>query len=83
MAMGKQQGSGGMNRDDIIRLAREADCLDPQHYGSAWADKLERFAALAAAAEQLGYDVVLRADADGLCVQYVRKIPDAPYEWRK
>jgi hypothetical protein len=52
MAMGKQQGSGGMNRDDIIRLAREADCLDPQHYGSAWADKLERFAALVAAAER-------------------------------
>ena len=41
-----------MTRDDIIRLAREADCLDPQHYGSAWADKLERFAALVAAAER-------------------------------
>ena len=52
MAMGKQQGSGGMNRDDIIRLAREADCLDPQHYGSAWADKLEHFAAIVAAAER-------------------------------
>ena len=25
--MGKQQGSGGMNRDDVIRLAREA-CAD-------------------------------------------------------
>lgn len=41
-----------MTRDDTIRLAREADCLDPQHYGSAWADKLERFAALVAAAER-------------------------------
>ena len=41
-----------MNRDDVIRLAREADCLDPQHYGSAWADKLERFAELVAAAER-------------------------------
>ena len=41
-----------MNRDNVIRLAHEADCLDPQHYGSAWADKLERFAALVAAAEK-------------------------------
>jgi hypothetical protein len=41
-----------MTRDDIIRMARETDCLDDQHYGSVWADKLERFAALVAAAER-------------------------------
>ena len=41
-----------MTREDIIRMAHEADCLDPEHYGSLWADKLERFAALVAAAER-------------------------------
>ena len=41
-----------MNRDDIIRRAHEADCLDDQHYGTVWANKLERFAALVAAAER-------------------------------
>ena len=41
-----------MTRDDIMRMARETDCLDDQHYGSVWADKLERFAKLVAAAER-------------------------------
>ena len=41
-----------MNRDDIIRRAHEADCLDDQHYGTVWANKLERFAHLVAAAER-------------------------------
>ena len=41
-----------MNHDDIIRMAHEADCLDDQHYGTVWANKLERFAALVAAAER-------------------------------
>lgn len=44
-----------MNRDDVLKLAREADCLDPQHYGSVWADKLERFAALVADAARGDY----------------------------
>jgi len=35
-----------MTRDDIIRMAREAGC------DIAWADSLERFAALVAAAER-------------------------------
>lgn len=35
-----------------------------------------------AAAEQLGYDVVLEAKEDGLHVVYVKKIPDTPFEWR-
>jgi predicted transcriptional regulator len=34
-----------MKRDDVIRMAREAGC------DIAWADSLERFAALVAAAE--------------------------------
>ena len=38
-----------MNRDDIVRMAHEADCLDDQHYGTVWANKLERFAQLVAA----------------------------------
>jgi hypothetical protein len=33
-------------------MARETDCLDDQHYGSVWADKLERFANLVAAEER-------------------------------
>ncbi len=41
-----------MTRDDIMRMARETDCLDDQHYGSVWADKLERFANLVAASER-------------------------------
>jgi hypothetical protein len=41
-----------MTRDDIMRMARETDCLDDQHYGSVWADKLERFAKLVAALER-------------------------------
>jgi hypothetical protein len=41
-----------MTKDDIIRMARETDCLDDQHYGSMWADKIERFANLVAAAER-------------------------------
>jgi hypothetical protein len=41
-----------MTRDDIMRMARETDCLDDQHYGSVWADKLERFANLVAALER-------------------------------
>jgi hypothetical protein len=35
-----------MKRDDVIRMAREAGC------DIAWADSLERFAALVAAAER-------------------------------
>jgi len=35
-----------MTRQELIRLAHEADCLDPQHYGSQWVDKLNRLAEL-------------------------------------
>lgn len=41
-----------MSQDDIIKLAHETDVLDPQHFGSVWADKLYRFANLVAAAER-------------------------------
>ena len=41
-----------MTHDDIIRMAHEADCLDDQHYGTVWANKLERFAQLVAAHER-------------------------------
>jgi hypothetical protein len=53
-----------MTRDDIIRMARETDCLDDQHYGSVWADKLERFAALIAAAEREACAKVCDAKVD-------------------
>ena len=35
------------------------------------------------AAEQLGYDVQLIAQDDGLLIQYVKQIPHIPGEWRK
>lgn len=35
-----------------------------------------------AAAETLGYDVVLKAKPDGLYIEYVEKRPDAPWEFR-
>jgi hypothetical protein len=55
-----------MTRDDIMRMARETDCLDDQHYGSVWADKLERFAKLVAAAEREACaKVVEQAGIDG------------------
>jgi hypothetical protein len=41
-----------MNHDDIIRMAHEADCLDEQHYGEVWVDKLTNFAELVAATER-------------------------------
>lgn len=37
----------------------------------------------AAAAEQLGYDVVVSAEAQGLMVRYVKKPPTVPFEWQK
>ncbi len=35
-----------------------------------------------AAAEQLGYDVQLVANDDGLRVYYRKRVPDVPYSWR-
>lgn len=32
-----------------------------------------------AAAEQIGYDVQLRADKDGLHVEYIAKLPERPW----
>ena len=37
-----------MKLDDIIRMAHQADCLDPEHYGSLWVNKLKNFASLVA-----------------------------------
>jgi hypothetical protein len=47
-----------MTKDDILRMAREAGC------DIAWADSLERFAALVAAAER---DRACRI-VTGLCI---------------
>ena len=41
-----------MKLDDIIRMAHQADCLDPEHYGSLWVNKLKSFASLVAAFER-------------------------------
>jgi hypothetical protein len=34
------------------------------------------------AADQLGFDVILRTDADGLHVEYIRRIPKRPWNVR-
>ncbi len=34
------------------------------------------------AADQLGYDVVLKAEDKGLIVYYRKKAPDVPYRWK-
>ena len=64
-----------MNRDDIIRMAHETDCLDDQHYGTVWANKLERFAQLVAAHEREACAKVcdgwLHADGDR-CAEAIR-----------
>ena len=52
-----------MTRNDIIRIAHEADCLDAQHYGSVWADRLLRFAILVAATEREACAKVCDAEA--------------------
>lgn len=49
-----------MTRDDIIRMAREAGCVDPMVFFGAY----ERFAALVAAAER---DRACRI-VTGLCI---------------
>lgn len=34
------------------------------------------------AADQLGYDVIIKASSNGLEVKYVKKLPEVPYRWR-
>lgn len=34
------------------------------------------------AADQLGFDVIVMADDDGLRMQYRKRLPDAPYEFK-
>ena len=41
-----------LNRDEIINLMHETECLDEGHYGSLWMERFERFAALVASAER-------------------------------
>ena len=41
-----------MDRDTVIKLAHETECLDEGHYGSLWMERFERFAAMVAAAER-------------------------------
>jgi hypothetical protein len=44
-----------MNREDILRMAREAGCVDPMVFFGAY----ERFAGLVAAAERKNYEHTL------------------------
>ena len=41
-----------MTLEDIIKMAHEADCLDPEHYGSLWVNKLKNFALLVSSFER-------------------------------
>jgi hypothetical protein len=53
---------------------------DKAKLGTGWSlvDLYER----TAAAEQLGYDVVLEANENGLLVKYVKKVPETPWEFK-
>lgn len=46
---------------------------------TGWA--LNDLAERVSAADQLGYDVILRNSDDGLSVYYRKKVPDTPYAW--
>ena len=61
-----------MNRDDFIRMAHEADCLDEQHYGSVWANKLELFAQRVAAAA--------KAEEREMCAKLVEEMVKYDYD---
>ena len=55
-----------MNRDDIIRMAKEAGWARPNHVNNPWSvstDALERFAALVAAAEREACAKVCESEA--------------------
>jgi len=54
---------------------------DEINKGSAW--KLRGLYERTLAADQLGYDVVLRAQEDRLQVLYVKKLPEIPMEMLK
>lgn len=41
-----------MEKKELIKLMHQTDCLDGQHYGSLWIEKLTEFAKLVAAKER-------------------------------
>ena len=74
-----------MNRDDIIRMARETDLLtttEPNGYQVWIPENLERFAALVAAAERLSVTEAIKEEmtdeledeAYHLCMELIAKI---------
>ncbi len=70
---------------DFARKVKYRHTVKMWHYpkddlGKAWA--LTELYQRTAAAEQLGYDVVLEAMTDGLVVRYVKQVPEAPWAFR-
>lgn len=73
--------------DDIIRFCRSiryAPETSMYRYpkdklGDGWS--LNDLCARVKAADQLGYDVIVKADDDGLLIRYRKRI-DIPYQWR-
>jgi hypothetical protein len=61
------------HREDMFKVSKGQ--LSGPH---TMADIFER----TMAAQQIGYDVVLRASGEGLLFQYIKKIPDRPWEVR-
>lgn len=60
-----------MNRDDILRMAREAGFTEPNHLMNPWSvsdEELERFAALVAAAERERFVAYPSGVVTGPCV---------------
>lgn len=43
-----------LSREEVLKVAHECECLDEQHYGSLWVERLERFAAAMYAAGASG-----------------------------
>jgi hypothetical protein len=84
----KRKNPYQMLLEDAKKYAREAKyrravlmwTYDKAKLGNGWS--LNELYERTAAAKQLGYDVVLEATADGLCVKYVKTVPDAPWAFR-
>lgn len=76
--------------EDIVDFCRKIRLRDETHMFHFPIDKISTHVGWdiydlhqrTMAANQLGYDVVIKASSDGLDVKYVKKLPEVPYRWR-
>lgn len=84
----KRKNPYQMLMEDIKEFARKVrfrNTINMWHYPKAKLDtgwNLTDLWERTSAAEQLGYDVVLEANENGLTVKYVKKIPHVPMNWQ-